>query len=144
MYRMHFISERNVEEFERIRSEIDRVTDGAARGEFTTDDLKTLIARGTAYAGYLTTDDGAVKLAWVWEMVFYPRKTKANLIAMAGSGFRECCEHWYEYMKDVWRSQGAVAVTCYTSPAMARFLSRAGFFEQYRFLEMELDDAKHE
>lgn len=137
MYRFHLIDRSNVENFELVRDQLDRVQ-SAANGEFTTEDLKTLIEQGRAWSAYFTTDAGAVKLVCVWEMVFYPRRTKINLIAMAGSGFRECCEQWYEFVKNIWRSQGATSVTCYTSPAMARFLSRAGFSEKYRFLEMEL------
>lgn len=136
---IHFITDKNVEDFEIIRSEVERVVKQAARGEFDCDDLKRLIADGGAFASYITNGD-EVQLAWVWEMVFYPQKTVVNLIALAGSRFKECCGFFYDYMKRVWRSQGATAVTCYTSPAMARFLARAGFCEKYRFLEMELKD----
>lgn len=141
MYDLHFITADNAEEYEFIRQEVDRVILHAAHGEFTGDDLKAMIAAGRAYAAFITTDEGLIELAWVWEMVFYPRKTVVNVMAMAGRRFKECCVVYFELVKDLWRAQGATAVTSYTSPAMARLLARAGFCEKYRFLEMELNDA---
>ena len=142
MYEMHLITSDNSEEFEFIRHEVDRVIERAAHGEFNSDDLKSMIAAGRAYAGFITTEEGLIELVWVWEMVFYPQKTVVNVMAMAGRHFKECCLDYFDWMKDVWRAQGATAVTSYTNRAMARFLSRAGFCEKYRFLEMELNDAQ--
>lgn len=142
MYQLHFITANKVEEFEIVRHEVDRVIVKATHGEFISDDLKLMISKGRAYAAYITDGQGQIELVWVWEMVFYPRKIVVNVMAMAGRRFKECCQSYFELMKDVWRAQGATAVTSYTSSAMARLLGRVGFCEKYRFLEMELNDAQ--
>lgn len=136
--KVRLIDAGNVEEFEKIRSEVERVTHGATHGEFTTDDLKKFIAERSAFAGYVAEDDGEITVCFVWEMVFYPRKTGVNVMALAGKKFYRSCAHYLKFMEEVWRMQGATFVECSSTPAMARFLSRAGFAEVYRLSRKEL------
>ncbi len=140
--KIRLIESSNVEDFERIRADVDRVTRGAAHGEFTTDDLKKFIADKTAFAGYVMEDSGEITVCFVWEMVFYPRKTGVNIMALAGRKFYRSCEHYLRFMEKVWRMQGATFVECSSTPAMARFLSRAGFAEVYRLSRKELLNAE--
>lgn len=140
MASVHLVHKQNASDYERIRPQMQRVVDKATHGEFDAEDLGDLIKEGKAYAAYVAEDDGRVRIAAVWELVFYRKRTAINLIAMGGERFYESIPSFYEGVKAAWRQQGADCVECLTSPAMARFLQRAGFKEIYRFSRMELND----
>ena len=140
MTTIHLVSSGNCCDYELMRPHIQRVVDKAVHGEFDADDLGEMIRDSRAYGAYVMDDDGSVLIAGVWELVFYRKRTAINVIAMGGSRYYRLWETFREGLKAAWRAQGADCVECYTSPAMARFLSRAGFVETYRFLRMELND----
>lgn len=125
-------------DFDRVRPELARVVDGAAHGEWTLDDLADLVRRGAAFCGEVDEDDGRVLLVFVWEIVDYPEKRAVNVLALAGRDLGRCCRRFLPAVLEVWKSQGAQEVTCYTAPAMARLLGRIGFTTRYLFLTRTL------
>lgn len=125
-------------EFDRVRQELARVVNGAAHGEWTLDDLQGMLKRGAAYCAEVDEDDGRVLLVFVWELVDYPGKRVANVLALAGRDLARCCRRFFPVVLNVWRAQGATEVTCYTAPGMARLLRRLGFSTRYLFLTRTL------
>lgn len=136
--KVKLITKANHWEFEKVKPLIRRVVTGAAHGEFSLDDLQYLIQDGRAFAGFVAEEDGTPVVAYVWEMIFYPRTTAVNVIALGGKDFYRCCDWYWPFMQEVWRRQGATVVECSSTPAMARFLQKAGFHEVYRVSRKEL------
>lgn len=137
MRRVVILSEKNYEDFELVRPFFERVVNEACHGEFNTDDLKKMLIRGYAWGAYVLEDEKPV-IAWMWEMVFFPQKTTANVMALGGMNLAMAWDKYGEMMCDLWRSQGADAVTCYSNRAMARILGRYGFKPIYYSLERSL------
>ncbi len=127
MPQVDIVVQRNVaERWSDIEHEVDRVVARACHGEFTTADIKRLIEKGYAFAGYVH-DGTDVKLVVVWEMVHYPAFTAVNVCCLGGRDLAGSWAQFGEVAKEVWRAQGATAVECSVSPAMAKVLQRAGF-----------------
>lgn len=139
---LHFIFAPNYESFERVRFLVDRCVNKATHGEFTSTDLKNLIRDKYAYGVYVVNEEGEIDLVMIWELVCYPRKTAVNVIALAGCKSEYYWKHYGKTMMNLWRSQGASEVTCYASKAMERLANRYGLTEQYRFLNMRIEDEK--
>lgn len=109
-----------------IEPEVQRVVAKACHGEFTAEDVRELIEKGRFYAAY-SHKGSDVKMVCVWEMVYYPTLTAVNICCLGG---RDIAGSWARYgdtMRHIWRAQGAKAVECSVSRAMARLLQQAGF-----------------
>lgn len=130
MLSIRVLSKATVDErWERVAVELDRVTRGAAHGEFETEDLKQLIKDGRAF-GLYSEEEGIVSIVCVWELIFYPRRTVANVIALAGRDLVRSVELFWDIAEETWRTQGAHCLECSTTPAMARFLNQKLGFQQ--------------
>lgn len=125
---MHFIDAPTIYRFEEIRDCIEKVVSRGVRdGEYTADDVRQLILKGYAYVAYAKGAEGDVEIACVWEMIYYPRITTVNVMALGGNSSKE---NWAKYgpvLMDLWKKQGAEYVECLTSKAMARLLKSIGF-----------------
>ena len=120
-----FISQRNSEEFALIRGEVKRVVEHACHGEFTADDVGDLIRKGRAFACYVM-EGREILIACVWELIYYPRLTSINVMALGGQNLKELWALYGPTCKKVWRAQGAQAWQCEASIAMTKLLQKAG------------------
>lgn len=118
---------RNVaERWGAIEPEIRRVVTKACHDEFTVEDVRELIEKGHIFAAYAHEGDD-VKMVCVWEMIYYPKLTVVNICCLGGRDVAGSWARYGETMRNIWRSQGAKAVECSVSRAMARLLQQAGF-----------------
>lgn len=108
---------------------------GAARGEFTIEDLEELCREGRAVAG-LGFQDGEPVLAFVWQLVLYPRKTVANIVALAGCGVGDAAATFWPQWLDWCRECGIDEVQACVAPAMARLLKPLGFKHTYDLVRL--------
>lgn len=107
----------------------------AARGEFTVDDLEALCRDGRAVAG-LGFQDGEAVLAFVWELRLYPRKTTANIVALAGRGVADAAATFWPQWLAWCQECGIAEVEACVSPAMARLLKPLGFTQAYELVRL--------
>lgn len=124
---MHFIDAPTIYRFEEIRGCIDKVVSNAVHGEYNADDVRMLLIKGRAFCAYSKAEDGSVEIACVWEMVYYPRTTSVNVLALGGKNTKENYRKYGPELMKLWKAQGADHVECLTSKAMARFLKLMGF-----------------
>lgn len=123
-----FVSRAQMERFDVLRPMIDKVVAKACHGEFSSDDVKRYIRSGKAFGGYVLDDNGKLIIGIVWEMVYYlSGMTCVNVMCVGGSKSKEMWGQFGLLLKDLWKKQGATHVECYTSPAMAKLISRIGF-----------------
>lgn len=123
---MHFIDAPTIYRFEEIRDCVDRVVKNAVHGEYNADDVRKLLIKGLAFCAYSKDEEGEVEIACVWEMIYYPRTTAVNVLALGGKNTKE---NWAKYgptLMDLWKAQGADCIECATTKAMARLLMSAG------------------
>lgn len=127
-------------QFHGVRHLFERVTGGAAHGEFTVQDLERLAMGGQMIIG-VVTDEEAPILAVALEFIPYPQYLVLNIAALAGSPGRSMRDVLLEYrpaLQEFARSAGAAYIQASCSPAMARMLSRFGFDETYRTVRSKL------
>jgi len=108
---------------------------GAVRGDFTVDDLLQLCRDGRAVAG-LGFQDGEPVLAFVWELRLYPRKTTANIIALAGRGVADAASTFWPSFVQWCQECGIAEIEACAQPAMTRMLSPLGFEHTYNLVRM--------
>ncbi len=124
---IEFINAQTIYRFEEIRDCIDKVVKRGVRdGEYDVEDVKNLIMSGSAFVAYAKDAEGAVEIACVWEMVYYPRTTTVNVMALGGKNMKENWAKYGSFLLDLWKKQGAEYVECLTSEAMARLIRSAG------------------
>ena len=125
---LNFILQHNTDDFENVRSEIQRVVDDACHGEFDCDDVKQLIKRGRAYCAY-TVKDGKTGLVCVWEGVDYPSGfSVANIMCLGGKNLKEDFEKYGEKLKQVMMAQGLSQIQCYSTPSALRLFRKVGVY----------------
>ena len=122
---LFFIGQKNSEEFALIRGEVKRVVDNACCGEFKVDDVGELIRTGKAFGAYVA-DGKEVLIACVWELIYYPRLTSVNVMALGGRRMKEMWAQCGPVLKKVWRAQGAQAWQCEASIPMTKLLRKSG------------------
>lgn len=127
MMNLSFISAQNIAAFEDVRSCLQKVIDKACHGEFDTDDIRNAVLKGRAYIAYARDEEGEVEIACAWEMVFYPRLTCVNVMALGGKNMKTSWTKYGAVLSELWKKQGADCVECMTSRAMARLLKASGF-----------------
>lgn len=120
-----FIGQKNAEEFDLIRGEVKRVVEHACHDEFTADDVGCLIRKGKAFAAYVH-EGKKILIACVWELIYYPRLTTINVMALGGSRMKDMWQMCGPVLKKVWREQGAKAWQCEASIPMTKLLQKSG------------------
>ena len=126
MEKMLFIDAPTIYRFEEIRGCVGRVVKHAVHGEYTEDDVRKMLLKGRAFCAYNKDESGNVEIACVWEMIYYPRTTAVNVLALGGKNVKE---NWTKYgpiLMDLWKKQGADCIECATTKAVARLLMSAG------------------
>jgi hypothetical protein len=106
---------------------------GAARGEFTLEDLEELCRDGRAVAGVLYEGERPV-MAMVFEFRYYPRRTVLNVIALAGSNLAQVAGTFWPTFRQWAKESGATEIEACTSAAMARHLRPLGFERTYELV----------
>jgi hypothetical protein len=108
---------------------------GAARGEFTLDDLEELCRDGQAVAGVLYEGERPV-MAMVFEFRYYPRRTVLNVIALAGSNLAQVAGTFWPSFVAWAKESGATEIEASCAPAMTRMLRPLGFSHTYDTVRM--------
>ena len=124
--KMQFIDAPKIYRFDEVRECIERVVKHAVHGEYTAEDVRKMLIKGQAFCAYSKDDDGVVEIACVWEMIYYPRTTAVNVLALGGKNAKENWEKYGPTLMDLWKKQGADCVECATTKAVARLLMSAG------------------
>lgn len=133
-----FQGEREVAaEFPQVREFFERVVHGAAKGEFTADDIEEMAKVKRATLG-IVKEDGEPVLAFAFEFIYYPRMVVLNILAMGGTQLnRVMAEFWQQFM--AWaRLTGADGIQASCCPAMARILEKHGFEATYQVVRSKL------
>ena len=129
------ISKNVAERWGFLEPEVLRVTQKACHGEYTADDARRLIELGLMYGAY-AHEGGRVLMVCLWEMVFYPQFTSVNVACLGGRDVAGCWKRYGETMRAIWKAQGATAVECSCSKAMARLLEKSGFIAKPTYIVM--------
>lgn len=124
-------------EFPKVRSLFDRVVSGAAKGEFTTDDIEDMARAGRVHIGVVTDGDEHV-LAFAFEFVFYPRLVVLNILAMGGKRLEAVMAEFWPRFTEWAREAGADSIQASCSPAMARNSAKYGFKATYQVVRSKL------
>lgn len=114
---------------------------GAARGEFTLENLEDLCRDGRAVAGMAFDADGAPSMAMVFEFRLYPRKTVVNVIALAGRDLHGLASTFWPQFIAWAKESGAAEIEACAHPAMTRMLRPLGFEHTYNFVRMSTEAA---
>ena len=126
MEKMLFVDAPTIYRFEEIRGCIERVVKHAVHGEYTVDDVRKMLLKGRAFCAYNKDESGNVEIACVWEMIYYPRTTAVNVLALGGKNTKENWAKYGSILMDLWKKQGADCIECSTTKAVARLLMSAG------------------
>lgn len=108
-----------------------------ARGEWTTEDLAELVHAGRAFA-VLMLEDGAPRLAMVFEFRHYPRRTSLNVMALAGSDLGGAAMSFWPGFLAWAKESGATQIEACAGAAMTRVLQGLGFGHEYNLLRIEV------
>ena len=121
----------------RAAVQIDRVVDQAARGEFTTSDIKRLCEEKRAFCVVVIEGD-EVLLAMAFEFLFYPRMTACNIIAIGGRRLHEIASVFFVTFKEWCYNMGVTVIEASCSSVMARKLEGLGFEKTYEVVRHEI------
>lgn len=124
-------------EFPQVRAFFERVVDGAAKGEFSTDDIEELAKAKRATLG-IVKDAGEPVLAFAFEFIYYPRMVVLNVLAMGGRRLGEVMGEFWPNFTAWAREAGADSIQASCSPAVARILAKHGFEATYQVVRSKL------
>ncbi|MDQ2150060.1 hypothetical protein RBI22_15180 [Alcaligenaceae bacterium C4P045] len=100
--------------------------------------LLDLARRGLAQIGVISGENGEPVVALAMELIYYPRITALNIIAMAGVGLAEAVRCCMPSVQEFAKAAGADRIEALCGDAMARALDRHGFKKQYNQLVFEV------
>lgn len=109
---------------------LQRVVSEAARGEFTTSDIYTLVREKRMHL-VVVIDGESVVLAMAFEFILYPRITACNIVAIGGSRLREIEAAFFVAFKDWCKTMNVTVIEASCSSAMSEKLRRYGFEKTY-------------
>lgn len=128
------------QQFEVIAPLLAPVITGAAKGEFTLEDLKEYGKSGAALLWYIV-DAGIPVLAGAFEIINYPRLRVLNIMAVGGSGLRNAAAEHFKMVRAFARFIQADEIRAYCSAAMARKLRRdIGFETIYHVVSIPVEE----
>lgn len=123
--------------WDRAAVEMDRVVSHAARGEFTTEDIKRLCEEKRAYIAVVVEGED-VLLAMAFEFVFYPRMTACNIMALGGKRLNDIASVFFVTFKNWCYNMGVTVIEASCSSVMARKLAGLGFEKTYEVVRHEI------
>ena len=115
--------------------------DKQMRGEMEVEDIYTRALKGEMYIIAVKDDTPEipdVKLVLVLELIYYPRFTAMNVVALGGRDLKNMIGSFWEHVCGWARICGVTKMECLVSPAMERILSDVGFKQQYIKMRQEL------
>ncbi len=118
------------------RGLLEPVVAHAARGEFTTDDLRGMLDSGRAHAALMFEGEEPA-MAMVFGFVHYPRKTVLNVIALGGSGLADAAMSFWPRFVTWAKESGINEIEACTAPAMTRVLHNLGFTHTYDLVRFQ-------
>lgn len=113
----------------------------AMHGELTAEDIYNLVTTGKAYIFIVKSDKTimpSVRLAWVVEIVKYPRLSAMNIIIMTGQDMCPFMDRFWKRFCGWAYMNGIRAIEGHVSPAMERLLSRYKFKPVYTHVRLDL------
>ena len=116
---------------------LQRVVSEAARGEFETEDIYTLVSEGRMQLAVVIEGE-AVILAMAFEFIFYPRKTACNIVALGGSRLKEIESAFFVAFKNWCKTMNVTVIEASCSSAMSEKLRRFGFEKTYEVVRHEI------
>jgi len=110
-------------------------------GEMELEDIYTRALKGQMYI-IAVKDDAPeipdVKLVLVLELVYYPRFTAMNVVALGGKDLRHMIGEFWQHVCGWARICGVKKIECSVPPAMERILKDVGFEQHYIQMRQEL------
>jgi len=122
---------------------LQRCIDEAMHGELTVDDLYTRAMKGEMYVIAVRNDEPEipdVRLVLVLELVYYPRFTALNVVALGGQDLRHMIKRHWKHVQGWARICGVKKIECSVAPAMERILSAVGFKSNYIQMRQDLTE----
>ena len=113
----------------------------AMHGELTVEDIYTLALQGRMYVLVAKNDEQEVpevNLVMVTEVVYYPRYTAMNVVAVGGKDLRHSIKQFWPDVIGWARISGVRKIECSVSLAMERILLGVGFERKYSQLQQNL------
>lgn len=110
-------------------------------GEMVVEDIYTRALKGQMYIIAVKNDTPEVpdvKLVLVLELVYYPRFTSMNVVALGGKDLKNMINSFWEHVCGWARICGVTKMECLVSPAMERILNNIGFKQKYIHMRQEL------
>ena len=110
-------------------------------GEMEIDDIYTRALKGEMYIIAVKNDTleiPDVKLVLVLELVYYPRFTAMNVVAIGGKDLKNMISAFWQHVCGWARICGVKKIECSVPPAMERILKDIGFEQHYIQMRQEL------
>ena len=108
-------------------------------GEMIIEDIYASATQGKAFIIVVKNDyDNYVKLALVLELVYYPRYTAMNVLALGGEDLKNMINLYWKHVCGWALICGVKKMECTVSPAMERILKSVGFKQQYIKMRQDL------
>ena len=121
----------------------ERVVDEAMHGELTVDDMYTRALAGQMYIIVAKNDETEVpdvRLAMALELVYYPRYTAMNVVAIGGKDLRPMIRRFWKYVCGWAYICGVRKMECSVAPAMEKILEAVGFERHYVQMRQDLTE----
>ena len=122
---------------------LQRCREKAMHGEMLVEDLYTRALKGEVFVIVAKNDDTevpTVKLVIVMELVYYPRFTAMNVVALGGKELKTMIQMFWKDVCGWAKICGVKKVECSVHPAMEKILTSAGFERHYVLLRQDLTE----
>tara|TARA_R100000995_G_C3459340_1_gene112264 strand:+ start:222 stop:698 length:477 start_codon:yes stop_codon:yes gene_type:complete len=115
--------------------------DKAMHGEMTVEDIYERGLKGQLFIIVAKNDDDEVpdiQLAIALELVYYPRFTAMNVLALGGKNLRHNMKKFWKQVCGWAQICGVSQIECLVAPAMEKILQAQGFERKYSLLRQDL------
>ena len=112
-------------------------------GELDEDDIYSRALKGQMFVIAVKNDSTElpdVKLALALELVYYPKYTAMNVVALGGKDLRNMIDMFWKHVCGWAKICGIKKMECSVNPAMQKILETVGFKQQYVQLRQDLTE----
>ena len=112
-------------------------------GELDVDDIYSRALKGQMFVFAVKNDSTElpdVKLALALELVYYPKYTAMNVVALGGKDLRNMIDMFWKHVCGWAKICGIKKMECSVNPAMQKILETVGFKQQYVQLRQDLTE----
>ena len=112
-------------------------------GELDVDDIYSRALKGQMFVIAVKNDSTElpdVKLALALELVYYPKYTAMNVVALGGKDLRNMIDMFWKHVCGWAKICGIKKMECSVNPAMQKILETVGFKQQYVQLRQDLTE----